>query len=234
MNENDSNSNKTTIRVKLLDDYQDIVIDWNAEESEEIHKSILEQLSTFTRIPSEKIEYATFNKPSNGLTYPENPFAHSLEPDISILRYHWNSCGFKMQDMRDHFFTDGDCFIFNIMLELPFELDKVYVEYFLVHQDLVDETECSPYLCLHTCNRAFLDKIAGIFNSDFESYLLAQSRRIIFDEEHLARVDRRKNEILAHFNIGQYFDDYCCRSHYISTRGTINRPQNRIYLPYRG
>uniref|UniRef100_T1KY85 Uncharacterized protein n=1 Tax=Tetranychus urticae TaxID=32264 RepID=T1KY85_TETUR len=218
MNENDSNPDITTIRVKLSDDYQDIVIDWSAKESNEIHKSILEQLSAFTRIPSEKIHDLTFQKSSNGLPYPENPFMQFQPQNISRLHYYRNYCSRKMKDIRDHFFTDGDCFMLDSKLELTYDFDKICVYYVLTHQDLIDETACSADYCHHTCNRAFLDKQAEIVNSDFESYLLHQPRRLFpipIDLEHLLDMETRKIEILADFNIGQYFDSYCRNSYHM-------------------
>ncbi|XP_015791468.1 uncharacterized protein LOC107368206 [Tetranychus urticae] len=234
MAENLNDSNKTTIRVKLLDDYQDIVIDWSAKESNEIRKSIIEQLSAFTRIPSEKVEFLTFLKPYNG--NPENHFVSRHQPGDACLHYDRNSCRSMTQNMRDHFFTNGNCFMLNTMLLLTFDLDKTYVHYFLTHQDLIDETQCSRYFCLHACNRAFLDKQAGIVNSDFDSYLRAQPRRIrpnILYYEHFIDMERRKIEILADFNFAQYFDSYCCRSRHVSMREFDNL-QNRIYSPCRG
>ncbi|XP_015791470.1 uncharacterized protein LOC107368208 [Tetranychus urticae] len=232
MNENDSNSNKTTIKVKLSDDYQDIVIDWNAKTSDEIGESIIDQLSAFTRIPSEKISFLTFLKPYNG-----NLGNHFTTIDrIAYLHYYWNSCTRKMEDIRDHFFTDGDCFMLNTNLLLTFDLDQTYVHYVLTHQDLIDETECSRFLCHHTCNRAFLDKQAEICNSDFDSYLRDQPRPIrpmIIADEEWFNMESRKIEILADFNFAQYFDSYCCRSRHVSIRASYNL-QTRIYSPCRG
>ncbi|XP_015791738.1 uncharacterized protein LOC107368434 isoform X1 [Tetranychus urticae] len=234
MNEKDSNSNKTTIRVKLSDDYQDIVIDWSAKTSDEIGESIIEQLSAFTRIPGVKIKMLTFRKPGNG--NPGNPFTPIDPLAIACLHYYWNSCGCKMEDIRDHFFIDGDCFMLNTILLLSFDLDQTYVHYVLTHQDLIDETQCSRSLCHHTCNRAFLDKQAEICNSDFDSYLRAQPRRIrplIIGEEEWFDMESRKIEILTDFNFAQYFDSYCCRSRHVSIRASYNL-QTRIYSPCRG
>ncbi|XP_015791739.1 uncharacterized protein LOC107368434 isoform X2 [Tetranychus urticae] len=234
MNEKDSNSNKTTIRVKLSDDYQDIVIDWSAKTSDEIGESIIEQLSAFTRIPSEKMDFLTFLKPGNGNR--ENLFVSYQQPGNACFYYNRRYCDRKMEDIRDHFFTDGDCFMLNTKLLLTFDLDNTYVTYVLTHQDLIDETACSADHCHHTCNRAFLDKQAGIVNSDFDSYLRAQPRRIrpnILYYEHFIDMERRKIEILADFNFAQYFDTYCRRSHHVSMREFDNL-QNRIYSPCRG
>lgn len=234
------NDDKTTIRVKVADDYQDIVIDWSAKESDEIHQSIIQQLSAFTGLPSEKTQYLTFQKPGSGLPYRQNPFCYTEDRlDLALLYFSFNYCIFKAQDMRDHFFTDGDCFVLNSKLLLSFDLDTIWVNYSLMHQDLIDATECSEDFCHHICIRAFLDKQAAIFKSDFdfESYLLAQPRRIrprVLDVGDLVDMERRKIKILANFNIGQYFDAFCCRSRHVSCRASFNMPQSRIYFPHRG
>ena len=240
MNGKDNNADKTTIRVCISnDDYQDVVLDWSKEMTD-IQKSIFQQLSLFTGIPSEKTYDIDFCKPNGGSVYPRNPFCHGVgysaflylrNPDF-IPRQPADTIYTKRQ-IKNKFFKNGDCFSFMTKLMVTPTLDKILVEYFAVHQDLIDETECSGMFCNHSSNRAFLNKQVGILNSNIESYLRNQPPLVEIPQEHhrerLRRLHRAEIEILKDFNVNQYFNSYCTTSRILDILG---RP--RLYCPSRG
>ncbi|XP_015791684.1 uncharacterized protein LOC107368385 [Tetranychus urticae] len=248
---NDNNEgDKTTIRVQVSDAHQDIILDWS-KDWYDIKRDTFRQLAEFTGIPLKNSYDISFSKlPVTNDVYPENPFvfragarawfrvtnSYPRPEDIQLPR---SLAPCKKQDFKDKFFRDGDCFALNTRLKMKFTLEELFVEYRLVHRDLIDETECSSSFCHHTSNKAFLDKQAKITNSDLESYLRAQPRPdpLILDrpytiaDELIDPVQIRKRKILADFNIGQYFNSYCkC----LDSNLPFVRHRLRTYWPNRG
>ncbi|XP_015791460.1 uncharacterized protein LOC107368193 [Tetranychus urticae] len=216
MDGNDNNSDKVTIRVKISDDdYQDIHFDWSKVHTHDVDKSIFEQLSAFTGIKTEavrcmglrnlgpqmstNISNPIFNKPGFH-RYPYSPHDRS-DPELISMR-------------------DGDCYRLYAYTRFDFDLTCICVMYTLLHQDLVDETECNINFCLQKGSRVFLDKLAKVVNSDIDSYLnnlpdrprpsvMPGSDVMWYDEEWLDRRDLKVQEICRDLNIGQYLLAYC-------------------------
>ncbi|XP_015791098.1 uncharacterized protein LOC107367860 isoform X1 [Tetranychus urticae] len=240
---NNKDCDKTTIRVQVSDAYRDIIIDWS-KEFRDIEKEMFRQLAEFTGISLKKSKDLGFIKPPGNNVYPDNSYVHVVgHLAYCNMRNSYpeaqdrteSSVLFTTQDLKDKYFRDGDCFSLNTKMKMQFTLDELYVEYRLVHLDLIDETECSLSFCHHISNKGFLDKQAKITNSDIESYLRDQPRPslngiVFFTNELHDAIFMREREIHADLNIGQYFNSYCSFS-YDEMFRTI-RP--RIYWPNRG
>uniref|UniRef100_T1KY56 Uncharacterized protein n=2 Tax=Tetranychus urticae TaxID=32264 RepID=T1KY56_TETUR len=196
-----------------------MLFDWSKIHTYDVDKSIFEQLSAFTGIQIEAVRGMGLRNPGpiddpQTSTSISNPCFN--KPWFQRLRL-----GYRVRDYPELFsMRDGDCYRLHVPTAFVPDLTCIFVTYELLHQDLVDETECNEFFCHSKGSRVFLDKLAKVVNSDIDSYLnnlpdrpgpnvIPGTQVLNYDEEWQDRYDLKVQEICRDLNIGQYLLPYC-------------------------
>ncbi|XP_015791472.1 uncharacterized protein LOC107368211 [Tetranychus urticae] len=247
MDGNDNNFDKVTIRVKISDDdYLDMLFDWSKIHTYDMDKAIFEQLSTFTGIQIEAVGSITLLN----YRYPDSlSFQRTINNPCSdkrcFRRVPYKPVGPHHYSIQERFsMRDGDYYRLTASARLDPDLDNIFVRYGLLHQDLVDETECNRRFCHSKGSRVFLDKLAKVVNSDIDTYLsnlpdrprpnvipFEGTEALFYDDEWQDRHDLKVQDICRDLNIGQYLLSSCPVNSY---HDTMQRRFPRLYCRNRG
>ncbi|XP_015788416.1 uncharacterized protein LOC107365437 [Tetranychus urticae] len=154
MSEQENNSDKTTFKVKHLDEYHDIVIDWNDKRYEYKYQQLFDQLESITGVPNRYTKSLSLVRP-----YP------TTLPDSFCCV---NQIGIQgRRDISEAHIRDGECFRLTFCLRFEWEKYKrIVMDFKLVAEDSIPEGVCTYDFCQHQYNEAYFKRLKDIVNND--------------------------------------------------------------------
>ncbi|XP_015791268.1 uncharacterized protein LOC107368007 [Tetranychus urticae] len=161
MNQENSNSDKITIKVRHSDeDYHDITIDWS-NESFDYRKQLFHQLSAYTGIPIKQrsdVHVVHVNHQRNASMLNAEHDQTGSANDV----WNWE---FDTKEHAMESLHDGDCFLFETMMHVYANVPGISCTYYLVHRDVANESGCNPRYCHDLGRRSFTRNISEIIKA---------------------------------------------------------------------
>ncbi|XP_015788409.1 uncharacterized protein LOC107365432 [Tetranychus urticae] len=192
MAEQNNYTDKTTFKVKHLDEYHDIVIDWNDDRHEYKYQQLFEQLESITGVPNRYTEYLSLHRPLP-TTLPDyfdcvNQIGIQGRPDISEARI-----------------RDGECFRLKCCLRFEwYYYNRICMNYSLVAEVGIPEGVCSQFSCQYQYTEAYFKNIKKIVNNEELNLKISQILQPVERGQHLIA-----DHVFRKFNIKQYFSWNC-------------------------
>uniref|UniRef100_T1KN38 Uncharacterized protein n=1 Tax=Tetranychus urticae TaxID=32264 RepID=T1KN38_TETUR len=228
---NSSDTNKITFKVKHLDEYHDIVIDPNDDryEYKDQHQQIFEQASKLESITGVPSRYTTsFIIPRNMNPSDVNNierFAHDLRMEYT-------------EYMDDDIFSvnirDGERFHLKYYASYRYSISKrINMCYRLAEERDVPEEGCGRNVCQFLRTESFFKRLKDLVNNDELNAKITQLVQPLFEisspETHLEAW-----KILKEFNVFQVLYPSCVWHHRWRLAETGDARQNDLYLRTRG
>ncbi|XP_025017834.1 uncharacterized protein LOC112539488 [Tetranychus urticae] len=161
MNQENSNSDKITIKVRHSDeDYHDITIDWS-NESFDYRKQLFHQLSAYTGIPIKQQDHVGVQHVN---PYHNAGLLNAEYDQTGLLNARWN-WQYDTKELAMRAFDDGDCFLLETKMQVNDIVPGISCSYQLVHRDVANESRCNLKYCHYLGRRSFTRKISEIIKS---------------------------------------------------------------------
>ncbi|XP_015791316.1 uncharacterized protein LOC107368048 isoform X1 [Tetranychus urticae] len=160
MNQENSNSDKITIKIRHSDEYyHEITIDWS-NESFDYRKQLFHQLSAYTGIP---------------IKQQMSLFVRNEQPRLGVELVNtecadWNT-RLVTKEHAMSVFQDGDCFLLETLMYKN-GAPNISCVYRLVHRDVATEFGCNLDYCHYLCRRSFSRRISEIIKAYQSQHIL--------------------------------------------------------------
>ncbi|XP_015788468.1 uncharacterized protein LOC107365473 [Tetranychus urticae] len=201
--------NITTFKVKHLDEYHDIVIDWNDNRYEYKYQQLFEQLESITGVPNRYIHELGLVRP-----YP------TTLPGIVCYVNEERIQGIDIHGAR---IRNGECFRLKCWLKFEwFKYNRILMNYKLVAEDSIPEGACTYDFCQHQFNATYFKRLKDIVNND---ELNAKVSQLIRSLRRISYVT--SDNIFRKFNILQYICVQCVVYEMLFYDSIVPRP---LYL----
>uniref|UniRef100_T1KMG1 Uncharacterized protein n=1 Tax=Tetranychus urticae TaxID=32264 RepID=T1KMG1_TETUR len=163
MSAENSNSDKTVIKVKLSgEDYHDIVIDWT-DTSQAYEQQVFGRLAEISGIPVECT--AVFSLIFRDQRFEEIWVTNKrAKPELETPDWTHQRLEFNRENLLN--LMNGNEH-FGLSLRLCCDDNKhFYIWYYFVPERFMDENECTRHFCHYLDNRAILNKFKAIITDD--------------------------------------------------------------------
>ncbi|XP_015788467.1 uncharacterized protein LOC107365472 [Tetranychus urticae] len=221
---------KITFKVKHLDKYHDIVIDWNDDRYVDKFQQIFEQLESITGVPSRYTSSVYIPRPDEvnfpGLLALGCINRKAYTPDL--LPNFANEPRFC--NMRRHI-RDGDRFHLKYCAYYYHYVSKrISMDYGLVRESYVTEGVCSQDFCQHQCTESHFKRLKDLVSNDELNAKIAPLVQPLLERHLFSEADT----IFREFSIQQYFHLICVEYRREEIEQNGDECQDYLYLRTRG
>ncbi|XP_015788422.1 uncharacterized protein LOC107365442 [Tetranychus urticae] len=229
---------KITFKVKHLDEYHDIVLDWDEDRYRYKSQQIFDQLELITGVPNRYACNVCVRRPDEVnlagiIAVPHinlKAYPPGSEPNLPDYSRHY----YREDDISWRIFRDGERYHLEYYAYYDYEVSKrISFSYSLVNERYVTEGACSRDFCHYKCTESHFKKLKDLASNDELNAKITPLVQPIMETFSNTR-NSEKRKILIEFNVEQFLYVICSEERREVIQQNGHERQDDLYLRTRG